>query len=40
MKRKKYQTPAMQVVKIQQCSMLTASAPQAAGENFTWDEEQ
>ena len=40
MKRKKYQTPTMQVVKIQQCAILAVSEPRAIGESFEWDEEE
>ena len=40
MKKKNYQTPAMQVVEIQQCAMLSASEPKGRGENFTWDVEE
>ena len=40
MKKKNYQTPAMQVVEIQQCAMLVASERKGSGENFTWDEDE
>ena len=40
MKRKEYQEPTMEIVKLQQgCNILAASQQGAEGEDFTWDED-
>ena len=39
MKRKEYQKPTMQVVKLQQrCRILSGSQPNASAEDFMWDQ--
>ena len=41
MKRKEYQKPTMQVVKLQHRShILTTSGKGANGEKFIWDEDE
>ena len=37
MKRKEYQKPAMQVVKLQPIKILASSEEGGHGEGFTWD---
>ena len=40
MKRKEYQEPTMEIVKLQQrCHILAGSQQSAEGEDFTWDED-
>ena len=40
MKRKEYQEPAMEIVRLQQGgNILAASQQNAEGEDFTWDED-
>ena len=40
MKRKAYQTPAVEVLKMEECDILAATMLNAGGENFSWEEEE
>lgn len=40
MERKAYQTPAVEVLKMEECDILAATNQTAGGEDFSWDEEE